>query len=334
MEQIVILAGFTHSTSAITTLTLYLLICVVYIALTASVIIRAALTQRTTLIPKKLMVIKTLSHMLIGIAGMFYLLGNHLTNIFFVYREELDCDVGCASAINDTANALVLVAILIFRLVPPFVIKMKNRMETPSEQPKWSYWRTTAYSLALVIELDAWYLVVAATVLESSPKHCEVFRLVFVLTLYSLILLVFLIFLTLVAIPVAIKAMLGKVSKMAPVSTGITLGLIWFCCALSLLADNEQPLGCCFGCDHTHIGNETELQTKCLEESFVGTRVGLLLLDMVLLVAMVTTLIAYGCINARMQRNESLTISFTTQSGNAKNITSRSIVLQSTTAHS
>ena len=289
---------------AAATLTLFLLICAVYIVLSLLIIIKTVLEHRFSKVPKKLLVIKLLGHVLTAIAGLFYLLGDNITTIVLEYKDQLNCtiDQECVTIVADIATAMLIMAALIFRLTPPFVTKLKGLTDTLSseemQEPKWSYWRVTAQSVALITELDAWFSAVAEKPLES-PTYCPTHELGLAWVLYVVSLLLFLIFLILAAAPAVIEAVKGKLKKIVPIKTGVTLGIIWLCCSITLLSDNYQPLGCVFGCDQV-MGDTAEPNTTCLEKAYIGTRLGLLILDNVMLIVIVAMLIGHWYVKAKL----------------------------------
>ena len=307
-QAIIADTGGNPQAKAAATTTLFLLICAVYIVLSLLIVIKTVLKYKST-ITKKLLVIKLLGHVLTAIAGLFYLLGDNITTIVLEYKDQLncDCETECVNIVANIATAMLVIAILIFRLTPPFLTKLKAFANThSSKETQWSYWRVTAQSVALIIELDAWFSAVAEKPLKS-PKYCPTHELGLAWVLYAVSLLLFLMYLTLVAVPAVTEAVKGKLKKIVPIKTGVTLGIIWLCSSITLLSGNYQPLGCVFGCDQLAADMENECDingdnTTCNRSAHIGTRTGLLLLNNVMLVTIIALLICHWRFKARYKR--------------------------------
>ena len=303
------IADYSQKVQAIMALMLFLLICTVYIVLSICFMIRTMLKVRLAKLHKKLMAM--LAYVLTAVAGLFYLIGDNISTIVLEYEDKLNCKKECQRVIGDIAIAMLVMAALIFRLKPQLITKLKELTkpqlitkleeltkaqlitklkELTGKEPKWSYWRVTAQSVSLIIELDVWFSAVAAKPLDS-PMYCPIHELSLAWVLYIVCLILFLIFLILAAAPAVTETVRRKLKKVILIKTGVTLGIIWLCSGITLLSDNYQPLGCVFGCDQ--VMDNTKYNTTCLKETHIGTRIGLLILDNVMLITIVVMLIGH-----------------------------------------
>lgn len=215
---------------------------------------------------------------LTGMAGITYFMGDQILPLLSTYGPDLDCHVQCIETAAIIGTALVVISLLCFRFTPLLIFKLHIVTGTYKHSElivqSHSMWHSIIESMSLIVELDAWFVIIADIPLEN-PLFCPKHQLIVAWVLYTLISVIWVVMLFAIVLPGAIKLLsrgydLFKVFSL-PLSMII---IVWFSVVVLLLSANVQPIGCLFGCDITY-GNFT---TDCNKEGYFGSRIAMLAL--------------------------------------------------------
>ena len=292
--QIIFLSPLDSNVNAKAAIAILGAIILLYIIFSIGVILTTFAFKRKK--SKKELVIAIIAHSITAIAGLMYLFGDDITTILVLYSNEFECNENCRLVFQAVGRALLISAILFFRLTPAFVNKSTVVMNLVSDehisQPSWSPWKATAQSVALIVELDAWFSAVAELPLHADT-YCPVHELIVSWVLYGISLVIWAVLLLLIMTPGIIKAM-GKcqenICKIFSIC-GVIM-VIWFCSAVLILADNSQPIGCLFNCD-LHVESINNRTDTCNERRFYGATIGLNILVLILLSTITVALLIH-----------------------------------------
>ena len=281
--QIIFLSPLNRNINAKAAIAVLVAVILLYIIFSIGVILTTFAFKRKK--SRKELAVAIIAHSITAVAGLMYLVGDDITTVFVLYSNEFECNEDCRLVFQAVGRALLISAILFFRLTPAFVNKSTVVMNLVSDEqishPSWSPWKATAQSVALIVELDAWFSAVAELPLHADT-YCPVHELIVSWVLYGVSLVIWAVLLLLIVTPGIIKAM-GKCQENVCKTFAIfgVIVVIWFCSAVLILADNSQPIGCLFNCDlYVSIINRTD---TCNERRYYGTTVCLNTLVLILL---------------------------------------------------
>ena len=245
------------------------------------------------------------AHVLTALAGVSYLLGNKIGIIFAFYGQYLNCDDNCSEGLIEMGNTLIIFTILLLTLTPLFVNKINVLTihvleDTDSIKENkdrlWSPWKIIAQSLALMLDLDAWFTAISDIPEKEAPLHCPVYEMSLEWSMFVVSLIIWGILLVVIGLPGIIKAYRTKENGHKAVILCVILALIWVVSGGYVLADNTQPLACTFGCytdlPYLYI-NDTSID--CHYEAFHSTRAIILFIVLIFLTSMTITLIVHWC---------------------------------------
>ena len=292
--QIIFLSPLDNNINARAAIAILAAIILLYIIFSIGVILTTFAFKRKK--SKKELAIAIIAHSITAIAGLMYLVGDDITTILVLYSNEFECNENCRLVFQTVGRALLISAILFFRLTPAFVNKSTVVMNLVSDEhishPSWSPWKATAQSVALIVELDAWFSAVADLPLHADT-YCPVHELIVSWVLYGASLVIWAVLLLLIVTPGIIKAK-GKcqenIFKIFAICGVIVV--IWFCSAVLILADNTQPLGCLFNCD-LHVVSTNNRTDTCNERRFYGATLSLNTLVLILLSTITVALLSH-----------------------------------------
>ena len=245
------------------------------------------------------------AHVLTALAGVSYLLGNRIGIIFAFYGQYLNCDDECRDILIEMSHTLIIFSILMLTLTPPFVNKInvltihvvKDTDSIKKNKDRlWSPWKILAQSLALMLELDAWFTAVSGIPEKEAPIHCPIYQMFLEWSLFVISLIIWAILLVVIGLPGIIKAYRTKENGHKAVILFIILALIWVASGGYILADNTQPLGCAFGCytDLPYL-NINDTSIDCHYEAFHSTRATILFIILIFSTSLTITLIVHWC---------------------------------------
>ena len=245
-------------------------------------------------------------HVLNSLAGVSYLLGNKIGIIFAFYGQYLNCDDECKEILIEIGNTLIIFSILLLTLTPLFVNKINILTIHVAEYTHFikenkdcllSPWKITAQSLALILDLDAWFTAVSdIPEMEAHIHYCPIYEICLEWSLFVISLIIWAMLVVVIGSPYIIKSYKIKENRHKAVFLCIILALIWVVSGGYILADNTQPLGCTFGCytDLPYL-NINDTSIDCHYEAFHSTRAIILFIISIFLTSMAVTLIVYWC---------------------------------------
>ncbi len=184
------------------------------------------------------------------IGALLYFYGDNITNLLNKYGAQLNCNNTCIARNHAAASFCLGVALLIFQFLP-FIgkkfLKVLKRTEKikPATIRKTPDWFSVIDMIVILVKLDTLYS--AILVMGESSEICATMKIINVTT--------FLVVCILTGIITQIAYFLYALTTneyselLFKVVVGIAfIGLV-FCLPLYLLADNQQPFDCAFGCD-------------------------------------------------------------------------------------
>ena len=244
------------------------------------------------------------SYVLTALAGVSYLLGNRIGTVFFNYGEYLNCDNKCREIVDEMGNTLVILAILLLTLTPLLVNKINmlsihvvkdTHSINEDKEPLWSPWKIIVQSLALILDLDAWFTAVSGIPIKVTI-YCPFHEKCLEWSVFVISLIVWAMLVVVIGLPYINIAYKTKENRHKAVILCIILALIWVASGGYLLVDNTQPLGCTFGCytDLPHL-NINYTTIDCHYEAFHTTRATILFIILIFLTSMTITLVVHWC---------------------------------------
>ena len=217
------------------------------------------------------------SQFLVAIAGTCYYFADNFDSIISEFSNELGCNSNCVDVINHVTNTLLVVSLLIFTLVPTVIERMKiidDIRVYHAEKWHWAIIKDTGHALALIVDLDAWFSTIADIPFYSAD-YCPNHVLILAWVMYGFCLFVWLLLLILIYTPGVQLALNETPQKFKKVTIYVCLMiLLWTMTAITLLADNEQPIGCLFNCDMSDY--RAVNYTDCQATNYHGSRAILL----------------------------------------------------------
>lgn len=269
-----------------------------------------------------------MSHVLTAIGCLLYLVGNHVGLILANYGIFYGCDETCVRIGVQISNTLLITALLLFQLIPPFVNKAKvltskkittndHHMEHSSN---WSPWKTTAQAMGFILQLDTWFTAVSNLPLDTVVL-CPDYAINLAWGLYGVGLICWAALLVVMIIPGAVNVIKrpDSINVFQLVLACINLSVIWLISAGLLLGDNIQPLGCVFGCrtDVTFL-LDNSTSSECQYETFHATRTTILFIVMISLALMAVGLIVHSHKKRQMSAHTSLSLDAAGNEGKIK----------------
>ena len=290
----------------ISLLVIVLLIVVIYIIFSLVIIVGTIISRETIILKKSKTHFITIvvAHVLTALAGVSYLLGNKIGTIFANYGEYLNCNNKCREILDEIGNTLVILSILLLTLTPPLVNKINvlsshvvkdTHSIKEDKEPLWSPWKIIVQSLALILDLDAWFTAVSGIPIKATI-YCPFHEKCLEWSLFVISLIVWAMLVVVIGLPYIIKTYKTKENRHKALILCIILALIWVTSGGYLLADNTQPLGCAFGC-YTDIPylNISGTTIECHYEAFHITRATVLFIVLIFLTSLTITLIVHRC---------------------------------------
>ena len=294
--QAIFASPLSDSTNTNAISTIFGIFLFLYLALSVGVILSKIINKRRfkKLRSQKRLLIVIFGHIITTVAGLAYLIGDNINALFATYRSELNCDTACLEAVGNVGTALLIISLLLFGIAPTFLsgaITVSDLIYNVSEESDhlWSRRMTTAHSIALIVELDAWFSAVADLPAKSS-SFCPQHDLTILWVLYCITIFLWAVVLVVLFTPGIIKAITDNDKKLRKIFLVVFLAIsIWISSAFAIIADNSQPIGCLFECDF-NTGNRTNV---CNEGAQHGTRIGLLLLALIPLAVISSSLLIH-----------------------------------------
>ena len=280
-DQAIFLSPLSDSTNATAITYVFGISLFLYLVISVGVILSTIINKRrlTTLKEQKRVLIVIFGHIIITFAGLAYLSGDNITLFFATYQSELNCSTECFETVGNAGSTLLVISLLLFGIAPTFLYgatTISNLLYdvTVNVGYLWSPWRAAGHSIALIVDLDAWFSIISGLQTKSG-SFCPPQELETLWVLYGITILIWAIVLAVIFAPGIIKAIMSKqqICRKIFIITLIAV-VIWFSSGVAIIADNDQPIGCLFECDFT-----TENRTNvCNEGAQHGTRIGLLFL--------------------------------------------------------
>ena len=236
---------------------------------------------------QKRLLIVILGHIITTVAGLAYLIGDNIAQFVTNYQSDLGCSTKCLESVGNAGSTLLVISLVLFGIVPTFIhgaTTVSNLIYDVRVNLGyfWSPWRAAGHSIALIVQLDAWFSIISG-LQTSSDSFCPSNELDILWVLYGVTILIWAIVLAVIFAPGVIEAIMSKqqIRRKIFIITLIAV-VIWFSSGVAIIADNDQPIGCLFECDFT-----TENRTNvCNEGAQHGTRIGLLFIALIPLAVM------------------------------------------------
>ena len=211
------------------------------------------------------------------LGALLYIYGDNIGYILQNYSEELGCGTQCV--INNRIAAVLTLglALVILQLFPVAFKKVdvviKDGIENTDWNDKTSPWIAGLDLITLFVKVDILYTTVA--IMTQTSEFCghtdKALSWTFIV-FCSFVGLGYMVINTLYAYT---KINYDKDKRLPSlIPSGIFLA---FSLCMYLLADNEQPLDCGFGCD-TFAANQTMNEISCNVEANSGLRLAFMLL--------------------------------------------------------
>ena len=215
------------------------------------------------------------------VASNLYFYGDNITYIVTRYGEELGCGPGCVERNRIAAVVTLGLSLLAFQVLPPAIKKLSEMLEYDYEETGWN---SAMDMIIVIIKIDAIYTAVA--VMAQSDEFCSTSD---VSLGSSFVVICF--FAGLFAMVVNC---IYSCVKLKEINKTITLVffLLLFCFPMYLLADNQQPIDCAFGCD-TFAANTTLNDISCDMMGNAILRIGFMVVSLAIL--LFTAFCVLGC---------------------------------------
>ena len=265
--EIIFLSPLSDSINTWAIITIFGLSLLLYIAVSISIIL-------STIICNQKRCLRLPEQIVITIAGLVYLTSDDLTLLVATYQTVLNCADECLETVGNVAISLLVASSVLFGMTTIFFrgVSDLNVCNSDSEGD-WSPWKSAGQAIALIVEVDIWFSTIAA--LQSiSPLVCPPQQLQVLWVLYGVTMSIYAIVLGVILVAPAVKENCCSCKVI-----GVAI-IIWFSSAITIIADNNQPIGCLFNCS---FPDNSTLSSDCNEEAEHGTRIGFLLLAFILL---------------------------------------------------
>ncbi|XP_019862061.1 PREDICTED: uncharacterized protein LOC109590603 [Amphimedon queenslandica] len=218
------------------------------------------------------------AQVLTGIGGLCFFIGDRILPLLTTFGPELNCNENCIDTAAITGTALVVVSLLVFRFVPLLIFKLHIVTNTYQHSAMivkcHSMWHSIIEAMSLIVELDAWFVIIADIPLEN-PNFCPKHQLIVAWVLYVFIGVIWIGMLMAIVLPGAIKLLSRGHDLFKAFSLPLSMiVIIWFSVTVLLISANVQPIGCLFKCDIV-LGNFT---ADCNTEGYYGSRTAMLCL--------------------------------------------------------
>ena len=192
-------------------------------------------------------------------AAVFYFFGDNFNYIAQNYREELNCRQGCINNIKIATGVLLGLALIIFNIAPPVlgtlveIFKEKNgNFKTKWEEEE--EWYTTPRMVTSIVKIDTLYTVI--TIMVQTDEFCGIVDLSISITFF--IIVFFLGTAAIIIYAIYSYVMIEDGTHYITASCALLVSGL----PLYMLADNQQPIDCAFGCD-TFAANTTRNELEC-----------------------------------------------------------------------
>ena len=206
------------------------------------------------------------------VAGLAYLNGDNFTPIVATYQKELNCTGECLETVGNVGTTLLVASLVLFGMVTAFLRRLSNlNVCNPDSGGDWSSRKAVRQAIALIVELDAWFSIIAGLQIIS-PSVCPPQQLQVLWVLYSVTMSIWAILLAVLIVAPGIK------SKENCCKVIVIVIIIWFSSAIAIIADDNQPIGCLFDCGFTE---DHTLSDDCNEKVEHGARICLLFLALI-----------------------------------------------------
>ena len=199
------------------------------------------------------------------IASMLYYYGDNINFILERYGEDLGCGDVCVEN-NQIAAVITLGLSLILFQVMPGVLRKIAKMNKD-----WQYeetgWKSALDMLVVIVKIDTVFTVVA--IMAQTDEYCNSTDVGLSSSFVIISFLAGLVAMIVYGVFSCVKLDDSDKTKC------ITLAffLLLFCFPMYLLADNQQPIDCAFGCD-TFTANMTQNEIDCNMRGSAGLRLG------------------------------------------------------------
>ena len=196
---------------------------------------------------------------------MLYYYGDNINFILERYGEDLGCGDACIENNRIAAVVTLGMSLILFHITPGILKKIAIMNDWEDPETGWSY---ALDMLVVIVKIDTVFTVVA--IMAQTGEFCSS---VDVGLSWSFVVICF--FAGLVAMIVyGVFSCSDKLDNAASsIYINIAFFLLQFCFLVYLLADNQQPLDCAFGCD-TFAANMTQNEIDCNMRGSAGLRLG------------------------------------------------------------
>ena len=307
MGEILYLSKKDRKQDGMAALIIELLTVVIFIFFSLVIIFGTIVSRERIILKKSKTAFPTIvvAHVLTAIAGVSYLLGNRIGIIFAYYGHLFSCNDECRESMIEVGNTLIIFSILLLTLTPPFINKIDmltihvvkdTHSIKENKEPLWSPWKITAQSLALMLDLDAWFTAVSDIPGKEAPRYCPFYEMYLEWGLFAVSLIIWAVLLVVIGLPGFIKVYRTKENGHKAAIICVILALIWVASGGYLLGDNTQPLGCAFDCytDLPYL-NVNHTRIDCNYEAFHATRATILFIILIFLTSVTVTLVVHWC---------------------------------------
>ena len=187
-------------------------------------------------------------------------------------QKELNCTGECLETVGNVGTTLLVASLVLFGMVTAFLRRLSNlNVCNPDSGGDWSSRKAVRQAIALIVELDAWFSIIAGLQIIS-PSVCPPQQLQVLWVLYSVTMSIWAILLAVLIVAPGIK------SKENCCKVIVIVIIIWFSSAIAIIADDNQPIGCLFDCGFTE---DHTLSDDCNEKVEHGARICLLFLALI-----------------------------------------------------
>ena len=266
VDQVIYLSPLSDSINAKAITVVFGLSLFLYIALSIGIILSTIIYNQKRCLGLPEQIVTT-------IAGLAYLTGDNFTPIVATYQKELNCTGECLETVGNVGTTLLVASLVLFGMVTAFLRRLSNLNVCNSDSGgDWSSRKAAGQAIALIVELDAWFSIIAG-LQTISPSVCPPQQLQVLWVLYGVT----------ISIP-------GIKSKENCCKVIVIAIVIWFSSAIAIIADDNQPIGCLFDCGFTE---DHTLSDDCNEKAEHGARIGLLFLALIPLAIISVSLIVH-----------------------------------------
>ena len=212
------------------------------------------------------------------LVAVLYFYGNNITFIVTNFEEELGCDLKCAEDNQIAASIALGLTLLYYQVIPPYFQRADtNSQSKPSEENLRTTWHTAVDMIILTPQIDALYTVVVDMLMTND--FCS--RIDLSISISFLVLVVVAMIAVMATQSVSSYRSLPKSNQWRCIIP-LSFLLLLLSFILYILADNNQPLDCAFGCDFV-AANQTLNDFGCSMVANSALRLGFTIVTITLI---------------------------------------------------